>query len=81
MLWRSNIKAFDYAKIRQSTWESKNKPQLNQYIHWATDQAKRTSTPEIYQFLTQAYQLLDEHQKAQMVKNEANYLFAKSLHK
>ncbi|WP_299019258.1 PglL family O-oligosaccharyltransferase [uncultured Photobacterium sp.] len=48
---------------------------INEYIHWATLKAASWPRPALYQNLIAAYQALDQEQKADQIRQEADFLF------
>ncbi|UJF19516.1 Wzy polymerase domain-containing protein [Vibrio sp. SS-MA-C1-2] len=75
IIWQNSLDQIQYESKLERGIASQNRQLLDEYIVWATEQAKRHPRPKIYQQLFRAHQALGQQQQAELIKLEGNYLF------
>lgn len=79
ILWQAELDNFEYNRRFDAILVAQNSQGLKDYIMWGIERAKKYPNPKVYRNLVLAYQALGENEKANMIQNEANYLFAKIM--
>ncbi|WP_036799260.1 PglL family O-oligosaccharyltransferase [Photobacterium marinum] len=73
--WKNRFEWDLYLTQLQLGTATDNPALINEYVQWATKKAATWPRPALYHNLITAYQALGKEQRAEQIKQEANFLF------